>query len=137
MLDELLGILRKHPQVHFEHGEHFIRIQPSAPEGFEVAIEEVWENHYSVSYNRWQQDFYTAEEAANCFLFGLSNRCRLKVQSKDGVPFRWTVEFSDGSDWQERSTKSGWSYRFLSPATTVYLQNDLLPVIELHPVVAG
>jgi len=136
MFNELLGTLRKYPQIQFEHGDHFIRVHPTTPDGFEVAIEEVWENHFSVSYGRWQQDFYNAEEAADYFLLGLSNRCRLKVQSKDGVPFRWTVEYLDDANWRERSTKSGWSYRFFASATTAYLQNDLVAEIELRQVVS-
>ena len=135
MFNELLGVLQKYPQAQYEQGDDFVRVLPCTPEGFEVVIEQIWENHFTVSYDHWHEDFYTLEEALDCFFFGLSNRCRLKVQSKDGVPFRWTVEYWDEPNWHERSSKAAWTYRFLTPATTAYLQNDLLPESDLHPFI--
>jgi hypothetical protein len=127
MLDEILKILQQYPQAKYECGDNFVRIPPCSTEGFEVAVEQVWENHFMVSLGRWRQDFYTAQEAVECFLFGLTNRCRLKVESKNSVPFRWTVEQWSDPSWSERSTCATWSYRFLTPPTTAYYQNDLLP----------
>ena len=105
-------------------------------ERFEVVIEEIWENHFSVSYDRWHEDFYNLEEAIDCFFLGLSNHSRLKVQSKDGSPFRWTVEYLDDTQWKERSSNSVWNYHFLSPVTSLYLQNDLLSESDLRQVVS-
>lgn len=132
MIDEILKILEKCPQIQCERGEDSVRVHPATPEGFEVAIEQVWENHYSVFYGGWHEDFHTLEEALSCFFFGLSNRCRLKVQSKDGNPFRWTVEHWNDPSWRERSTKSSWFHRILTPTVTTYLQNDLLPESDLQ-----
>jgi hypothetical protein len=132
MTDEILKILEKCPQIQCERGEDSVRVHPTTPEGFEVVIEQIWESHYSVFYGGWHEDFHTLEEALGCFFFGLSNRCRLKVQSKHGNPFRWTVEHWDDPSWRERSTKATWSHRFLTPTVTTYLQNDLLPESDLQ-----
>jgi hypothetical protein len=136
MFDEILATLGKYPQLRYEKRENIIRVLPSIREGFEVVIEEVFENHFSVSFDHWHEDFYNLEEAVDCFLLGLSNHCRVKVESKGGVPFRWTVEYLDDTQWRERSSNSVWTHRFLSPATIVYLQNDLLSERELQPILA-
>jgi hypothetical protein len=132
LIDEIVQLLEKCPQVHFDRGEDLVRVLPATPEGFEVVIEQVWEDHYSVSYGGWHEDFHTLEEALTCFFMGMSNRCRLKVQTKEGNPFRWTVENWIEPSWRERSTKAGWSRRFLTPTVTTYLQNDLLPEGDLR-----
>jgi hypothetical protein len=137
MIDEILKILEKYPQIQCERGEDRVRVQPATPEGFEVVIEQVWEDHYSVFYGGWHEDFHTLEEALSCFFFGLSNHCRLKVQSKDGNPFRWTVEYWNDASWRERSTKASWSHRILTPTVTTYLQNDLLPESDLQRLMDG
>ena len=134
MLNEMLEILGKYPQIQYEQGDSRIRIRPAVRDGFEVAIEEIWENHFSVSYSRWHEDFYNLEEAMDCFFQGLSNRRRLKLQCKEGSPFRWTVESLDDEQWHERSSHSVWSYRFLSPVTSSYLQNDLLSDSDLQQI---
>ncbi len=136
MLTEILTILGKYPQIRHEKSDNLIRVAPSTRDGFEVVIEEIWEDHFSVSYDRWHEDFYNLEEAIDCFFLGLSNHSRLKVQSKDGSPFRWTVEYLDDTQWKERSSNSVWNYHFLSPVTSSYSQNDLLPESDLRQVVS-
>ena len=135
MFNEVLAVLGKYSDLRYEKGDNLIRVLPLLRNGFEVVIEQIWENHFSVSCDRWHEDFYNLEEALDCFLLGLSNRCRIKVQSKEGVPFRWTVEYLDDTTWHERSTNSVWTYRFLSSATTSYLQNDLLSESDVQPII--
>ena len=135
MLGEILEVLEKCPLAQYALGKDLVRVLPATPDGFEVIIEQIWENHYSVTYGGWHEDFYSLEEALGCFFLGLSNHCRLKVCSKNGKPFRWTVEYWTDPDWRERSTKATWSHRILTPAVTAYLQNDLLPEVNVQPFV--
>ena len=134
MLNEIVAILGKYPQIRHEKSDNLIRVLPTIRDGFEVVIEEIWEDHFSVSYDRWHEDFYNLEEAMDSFFQGLSNRRRLKVECKEGTPFRWTVEYLDDAKWQERSSHSVWNYRFLSPVTSSYLQNDLLSEKDLQQI---
>ena len=136
MIGEILEVLEKCPLAQYEQGEDSVRVLPGSPEGFEVLIEQIWENHYSVTYGGWHEDFYSLEEALGCFFLGLSNHCRLKVCSKNGKPFRWTVEYWTDPDWRKRSTKATWSRWILTPAVTAYLQNDLLPETDLQPFIS-
>jgi hypothetical protein len=133
MIDDILRLLQKCPPARYEQGEDFVRVLPCSEEGFEVVIEQIWEGHFAVSFGGWREDYYNLKEALECFSFGLSNRCRLKVQSKDGTPFRWTVEYRDESEWREGTTKSKWNYKILTPVVIVYLQNNLLAANEFYP----
>src|SRR2546430_348492 len=135
MIGEILEVLGKCPLAQYEQRKDSVRVLPGSPEGFEVVIEQIWENHYSVTYGGWHEDFYSLEEALGCFFLGLSNHCRLKVCSKDGKPFRWTVEYWTDPDWRGRCPKGTSLRRLLTPAVTAYLQNDLLPEINVQPFV--
>src|SRR5438270_12659396 len=73
MIDEILKVLQKCPLAQYEQGKDSVRVLPGSPEGFEVIIEQIWENHYSVTYGGWHEDFYSLEEALSCFFLGLSN----------------------------------------------------------------
>ena len=132
MIDEILKQLADYPQVHCVRGEDLVRVLPANPEGFEVVIEQIWDQHYSVSYGGWHEDFQAWEEALRCFLVGLSSHSRLKVQSKNGSPFKWTVEDWDDPAWRERSTTATFSPKLFTPTVTAYLQNDLLLGSDLH-----
>lgn len=132
MIDEILKLLGDCPQVHCERSEDRVRVLPGNPEGFEVVIEQIWDQHYTVSYAGWHEDFEVWEEALRCFLLGLSNHSRLKVQSRDGNPFKWTAEDWEDPAWVERSTTASFSPKLFTPAVTAYLQNDLLPDRDLH-----
>jgi len=125
MFDELIEKLKHCDGVNYEIGENFIRVFASAPKGFPVMIEWVWDTHFTVSLDGWRQDFDTYQEAVRCFALAVSGRFRLKTRSKGGFRFRWTVEYWDGSSWVEDTTTTDLLYPFWKPTTTNYLRNDL------------
>jgi len=127
VVNEVMNLLKDYPFVRYERAEDSVRVPPATPEGFDVIIEQIWEGHYAVSYGGWQKDFALLEEAVACFLVGLSILCRLKVESKDKKPFRWTVEHWQDPSWREVSSRGNWSRRIFTPVVISYLQNDLLP----------
>jgi len=132
VVDEVSNLLRAYPFVRYERGEDSVRVPAPTPEGFDVIIEQIWEGHYAVSYGGWQKDFELLEEAVACFLVGLSILCRLKVESKDKKPFRWTVEHWEDPNWRQVSSHGTWSPHIFTPAGISYLQNDLLPENEVQ-----
>jgi hypothetical protein len=127
VVQEVLDLLTKYPQVKFERRDDSVLVPPTNPEGFPVMIEQIWEGHYAVSYGGWQKDFDNLEEAVACFVLGLSNRCRLKVESKGQKPVRWTVEERVESAWREISSRGSWSPQIFKQPVTSYLTNNLLP----------
>ena len=126
VVSEVVGLLKKYPQINYERRDDSVLVPPATPEGFAVTIEQIWEGHFAVSYGGWQKDFDILEEAVDCFLMGLSNRCRLKVESKGSKPVRWTLEQLEEQNWREVSSRGSWSARLFKQPEVSYLQNDLL-----------
>ena len=63
MVGEILKVLEKCHLAQYALGKDLVRVLPATPDGFEVIIEQIWENHYSVTYGGWHEDFYSLEEA--------------------------------------------------------------------------
>ncbi len=126
MFDEIIKMLKEYPRAEYKLGEDLVRVLPVTPEGFEVIIEQIWENHFTVSFDGWHEDFFSHEKALACFFLGLSNRCRLKTQEKGGTRFQWTIEYLDGTQWREGSSTRRFIHQFWKASVTTYLQNDLL-----------
>jgi hypothetical protein len=130
VLNEVLDLLKKYPQIKFEQRDYSVLVPPAGPEGFPVLIEQIWEGHYAVSFGGWQQDFSNIEEAVACFVMGLSNHCRLKVESKGKKPVRWTLEQLENADWKEISSRGSWSAQIFKQPVTSYLINDLVRAVN-------
>ncbi len=126
MFDDIIEKLKENPGTRYEVTEERIRVLPATREGFEVMIEQIWENHFTVSFDGWHEEFFNYEKAAACFLLGLTNRCRLKIQEKGGSRFQWTLENLEGKEWREQSSTQRYIHQFWKPPVTSYLQNDLL-----------
>ena len=126
MFDDIIEKLKESPGARYEIAEERIRVLPATREGFEVMIEQIWENHFTVSFDGWHEEFFDYEKAAACFLLGLTNRCRLKIQEKGGSRFQWTLENLEGKEWREQSSTQRYIHQFWKPPVTSYLQNDLL-----------
>jgi hypothetical protein len=126
MFDEIIEKLKECPSARYEVAEDRLRVLQGTREGFEVMIEQIWENHFTVSFDGWHEEFFDYEKAVACFLMGISNRCRLKIQEKGGSRFQWTLEYLDGEEWREQSSTQRFIHQFWKPSVTSYLQNDLL-----------
>jgi hypothetical protein len=46
MVREILEVLEKCPLAQYALGKDLVRVLPATPDGFEVVIEQIWENHY-------------------------------------------------------------------------------------------
>jgi hypothetical protein len=132
LVKEVVDLLKKYPQIKFERRDYSVLVPAAAAEGFPVLIEQIWEGHYAVSFGGWQKDFSSLEEAMECFLHGLSNHCRLKVESKGNKPVKWTLEDLENLDWKEISSRGSWSPLNFKPPVISYLQNNLLAGADLR-----
>jgi hypothetical protein len=126
MFEEIVKKLKECSSARYEVAEDRIRVLQGTAEGFEVMIEQIWENHFTVTFDGWHEEFFDLEKAEACFLMGLSNRCRLKIQEKGGSRFQWTLECLDGEEWKVMSSTQRFIHQFWKPPVTTYLQNDLI-----------
>ncbi len=87
----------------FELEENSISVAPRSADGFTVWLKES-DGGYIVGYSGWHEEFESAEEAMNCFSYGLSDQCRLKVSIRGRMECAWTLEALDEGGWSSVST---------------------------------
>ncbi|MEW8498740.1 MAG: hypothetical protein AB2699_09530 [Candidatus Thiodiazotropha taylori] len=92
-LAEIKTRLEKYPDLEVLEEEHSISVKTTDSDGFEVWFSDD-ENEYTVGYEGWHQHFDKSEieDALNCFAFGLSSDCRLKVSARGGKNYKWVIE---------------------------------------------
>lgn len=79
--------LRRHPDLLYRVEGNAITVLPPTPDGFAVSFEER-NGMYTVYFDGWHEHFASDTEALNCFAFGLSGECRLRVARRGGVDYR-------------------------------------------------
>ena len=117
--------LTKYPGIRYEEGAGTITVLPADDSGFEVSLS-VESDDYVVSFLGWQEHFTDPEDALNCFAFGLSEQCRLKVSYRGTIPYRWTVEYAESGKWLDDSTTGLLLFPFWRKPEFKYFQNRLL-----------
>lgn len=125
-IDEILARLAKYPQVRSETGPDSVTVFPVDDSGFVVAFL-VADGEYIVSFSGWHEHFSDAHEALNCFVFGLSEDCRLQIHKRGSVEHRWTVESRSNGAWVEDSTTGLLFFPFWRRLRVEHRQNRLLP----------
>jgi len=103
-----------------------ITVRPKDPDGFVVTLVVEHARAFVVSYDRWQRAFDRAEDAYDCFEFGLSDSCRLQVTYRGEDAVAWHVEKREYGMWVPSShPASRLSLKFWKPRRMVYRQNRL------------
>lgn len=126
---EICERFETYPDVRIEKGEGWIRCLPNSAEGFVVELL-VRDGDYIVAFEGWHEHFGDAESALNCFAFGLSNTCRLKVVSRGGAPHRWIVESLDNGEWTIDSETGNFIFKFWHSPSVSYRQNGLVNPVD-------
>ncbi|MBK6980714.1 MAG: hypothetical protein IPH30_03675 [Betaproteobacteria bacterium] len=125
-LAEIRTRLLKYPALRVEESENSITVLPLDSAGFPVSIH-VADEEVVVAFAGWHEHFESAEEALDCFAFGLSRECRLKVFTRGGFAYRWTVESLENGNWAEDSTTGLLFFPFWRRREVVYFQNRVIP----------
>lgn len=118
--------LAKYPEVSYETTNESVLVMPLTPDGFTVGLVVAASGKYIVSFDGWHENFSSVEEALNCFAFGLSEECRLKVQLVGRFEHKWTVESKSETGWHEDSTTGLFILPFWQKPSTIYRQNRLV-----------
>ena len=114
--------LQKHPEIRYEENKDSIRVLPLSDSGFAVEIFETNEG-YTVGDGGWHEELDEPTKVLQCFAFGLSDRCRLRVKMRGKFPQKWTLEYIQQGEWLEDSTTGMLLFPFWRKAEIVYLQN--------------
>lgn len=132
VVEDIKARLQKYPTTRHESGESWIRVLPASSDGFGVQLS-AGSNSYVVSFEGWHDDFDREDDALNCFAFGLSSECRLKVWSFAGFDYKWTLEHFEDGAWIEDSTV-GLLVVPLCKRRFRYLQNNIIlsPSLDRH-----
>ena len=123
VLAEIKEKLNKHPTIFYEETETSIAVPPADSRGFEVAVHKSGSGHI-VSFDGWHEEFANAADAIECFGFGLTNRCRLKIEQRGDRPYRWTLQYLEHETWKDGSVIGLFAFKFWRQTSVHYLQNQ-------------
>ncbi len=115
--------LLKYPDLKYEQDDNSLAVMPEG--GFTVSIYEN-ETGYTVCLEGWHKEFSDHDDALNCFAFGLSDQCRLKILQRGRFPYKWTLQYLEGDDWVDDTTTGLMFFPFWRKKTVVYLQNNVI-----------
>jgi hypothetical protein len=128
--DEMLNVLdrvreslrARHADLRYTEADGTIVVHAPVAGGFDVSISE----ELVVGFDGWHEHFETPEEALECFAFGFSDQCRLKVTYRGRFACKWTLESLEDGRWVEDSTTGLVFFPFWRAARVEYRQNGLL-----------
>jgi hypothetical protein len=102
-----------------------LTLQPADSNGFTLRLTER-PGHWTVAYDGWHEEFDSEREALNCFAFGVSAACRLRVEYRGDTAVKWTVESLSNGAWVAHSTVGLLDPFFWRRHSVRYLQNHLI-----------
>ncbi len=128
-MNEIINIIKekleKYPQLKKEIGKNYLIVDPETESSFIVRID-IANGKYTVSFNGWHEEFNNYKEALNCFAFGLSDECRLKVYVRGNFECKWAVESLKDNEWIPESITGLFFYPFWRKQKIKYLQNKII-----------
>jgi len=128
-IDKIKERLKKYPQLEYQIEDNSISVDSTSSQGFTVWLTE---NNpgFTVGFDGWHEEFEHEDEAMNCFAFGLSDECRLKVVKYGNKPCSWIVESRDGDQWKEESKTGLIFVPFWKSKSVEYLSNSVFKSSE-------
>ena len=122
-ISHILEKLKKYPELDFEKSETSICVKPA--NGFDVWLREN-ANTLTVGFSNWHEEFDELEEALDCFAFGLSNKCRLKVFKRGDYEYKWVVQALHENEWYDESTNALLFFPFWRKKQVHFLQDAVI-----------
>lgn len=124
--DKILTRLEKYAGHKVKYDAESISIICENPDSFEVSIFELGDC-FQVGFDGWHERFENLDAALDCFAFGLSERCRLKVTMRGRMECAWTVQSNETTGWENDSTTGLLLVPFWRAKRIVLRQNNLPP----------
>ncbi|HXG08758.1 MAG TPA: hypothetical protein VNK04_03130 [Gemmataceae bacterium] len=128
-VERIVERLQRHPELVYRVVAGTVTVEPPTAEGFPVSLTE-GAGEWVVSFGGWHEHFTSEDEALNCFAFGLSDRCRLRVHYRGAFPYRWAVEERTDGAWRQVSTTGLLFFPFWRRPRIEYRQNAVISTAE-------
>lgn len=126
IVERIVDQLRsRHPHVAYRVSGQEISVEAQSPDGFAVTVSEA-AGEWVVSFDGWHDHFAPEDEAFNCFGFGLSDQCRLKISYRGDYAYRWTVQVRSGEQWVNERTSCLLFVPFWRKHRVEYRQNTII-----------
>ena len=100
-------------------------VPPASDDGFQVGLRVVHDREFVVTFEGWHHTFDRAEDAYDCFEYGLSDNCRLKITLRGDRAVAWQVERREYGMWCPGHMDRRRTLAFWRPRRVVYRQNHL------------
>ena len=123
--DKIRSKVQEYPGLVCEIEGDSLSIEPVEDSGFTVWITRKRPG-FTVGYSGWHEEFDDEGLALDCFAFGLSDECRLRVTKRGGKPVAWTVESKQKGQWTQDSTTALLLFPLWRRKTVQYLQNRVI-----------
>ena len=128
-INEIVNRLKKYPEAEYELNAESITVNPKNENGFPVSLTDNGKGNFTVAFDFWHEEFDNENDALNCFAFGLSKDCRLKLTKKGNRPIKWTVESKENGIWKEDRTTGLFNLTFWKKSEFEFLRNNLIKSI--------
>ena len=123
VIERAVRILTRHGGVVFTAGPQDIRVPALDDTGFDVSLHVAGPSRFLVRYYGWFQTFDRAEDAYDCFEYGLSDSCRLRVTYRGDGQVAWRIEKREYGLWAPGREVKKRLVAFWRPARVAHLQN--------------
>lgn len=124
-IETIRAKLQSYPQLQYEHTSSSITVSPESSDGFPVSLHQEGTS-FVVGFGGWHEHFDSESEALNCFSFGLSDQCRLRVTSRGGTDYRWTVQHLVDGSWCDDSQTGLLLFPFWRQRSERFHQNRII-----------
>ena len=101
--DEFLERLEKYSGHRVEWDDGSLTVTCENEDGFAVSIYKT-DIGFQVGFDGWHEEFEELATAQDCFAFGLSPKCRLKVTLRGNTEYKWTVQSEEACGWVDDTT---------------------------------
>jgi len=88
-------------------------------------------HEYTVHFGDWQGHFIKTnlDDALNCLIYGLTQPTRIKIYARQGVRYKWQLQFREKGKWSNYTSCQKFAYPYLGKLTLEYQEN--YPLEEL------
>ena len=119
--------ISKYPSLPIEETNNSLIIKTLLNEGFDISIY-FDKKEVTIFYEGWHEHFQLddIENILSCIMFGLSDKCRIKIISRRNSDCIWTLEAFENNKWIEYDSTGLIFCCWWCKKNIRYLQNKII-----------